>query len=160
MSFEFAVQQVIRHEGGYVNNPSDPGGETKYGICKRSYPDLDIARITIDDASSIYRHDFWDKLPPLPAPLDYLVFDFAVNGGVKRAIKTLQLSVGAKDDGDWGPKSRACLASKRCIEQLIYFQAERARFYALLDDLDDTFARGWMRRVMESFYIALNALGK
>lgn len=59
--FRYAVEVVLRHEGGYVNDPSDPGGETKYGISKRSYPHLDIANLTREEAIAIYRRDWWER---------------------------------------------------------------------------------------------------
>ena len=62
MSFETVVHMVLEHEGGYVNHPSDPGGETKYGISKRAYPDVDIAELTKDDAADLYKRDYWDRI--------------------------------------------------------------------------------------------------
>lgn len=155
MPFRSAVNFVIEEEGGYVNNPDDPGGETKYGISKRQYPDLDIASLTKDDAAGIYYRDYWSRLPKLPEPLDFLVFDCAVNCGVGRAIRLLQLAVGAADDGLWGPKSQRALEQHQSSHLVVNYQAERARYYALLDDLDDHFARGWMRRVMRAFQEAV-----
>lgn len=158
MSFDLAVKRVIKSEGGYVNDPKDPGGETKYGICKRSYPKLDISKLTIEDAKDIYRRDFWEKLPPLPEPLDYLVLDFAVNAGVSRAIKTLQTTIKVTPDGHFGVKSKAALAKYSTIDICTNFSAERAYYYASLKGLVDRFGYGWMRRVMESYCYAINVL--
>ena len=58
-SFDLAIPIVLENEGGYVNDPADPGGETKYGISKRSYPALDIKNLTVEQATAIYLRDFW-----------------------------------------------------------------------------------------------------
>lgn len=85
--FDAALDHVFRWEGGYVNDPRDPGGETKYGISKRAYPDMDIAALTTQQAAAIYRRDYWqragcDDLPPAQAAA---LFDAAVNAGAARA---------------------------------------------------------------------------
>ncbi len=94
--FHLAIPTVLRHEGGYVNDPDDCGGATNFGICQRSYPDLDIASLTLDDARSIYERDFWK-----PLLLDQLhsqavatkLLDTAVLIGKTRAVQFLQRSV-------------------------------------------------------------------
>lgn len=80
--FELAVEGVLKSEGGYVHDPDDPGGETKYGISKRSYPDLDIPSLSVEDAKRIYKKDYWDKLGDVPSHLREAAFDGAVNQGV------------------------------------------------------------------------------
>jgi lysozyme family protein len=154
MTFDRAVKFVIAEEGGFVDSPKDPGGATKYGISQKSYPFLNIRYITVEEAIEIYRTDYWEKLPTLSDRLGFLVFDAAVNVGVTTAIKMLQQAVGVKPDGYFGPQSKMALERVERVEVLIRFQAERARHYALLDDLDDTYARGWMRRTMRAFYRA------
>lgn len=90
-NFDRAFGIVVGLEGGYVNDPRDPGGETKYGISKRSYPDLDIASLTIEDAKLIYLRDYWGKAgcDALQYPMDVIVFDSAVNQGVAQALHQL-----------------------------------------------------------------------
>ena len=110
--FEQCFKQLIHHEGGYVNDPKDPGGETKYGISKRSYPDVDIAALTLEQAQAIYLRDYWmrarcDELPPAIA---FLVFDCAVNSGIGQAIRFLQRAVGVADDGLIGPMTIAAVS--------------------------------------------------
>lgn len=85
--FERATAFVLRHEGGYVNDPRDPGGETKYGISKRAYPMLNIKDLSIEDVKIIYRKDYWDKggCGALDWPLCLVHFDSCVNLGVGRA---------------------------------------------------------------------------
>ena len=60
--FHLAIPTLLRHEGGYINDPDDCGGATNFGICQRSYPHLDISRLTLDDAKAIYERDFWKPL--------------------------------------------------------------------------------------------------
>lgn len=82
-NFEKAIEFVLKWEGGYVNNPHDPGGETNWGISKRSYPHLDIKGLTKEQAIAIYKKDYWEKCgcDKLDYPLDIIVFDTAVNCG-------------------------------------------------------------------------------
>lgn len=99
--WNYAFQVLMDNEGGYVNDPKDSGGETKYGISKKAYPDLDIPNLTLAQAMDIYHKDYWDrcKCDYIPDALSVAVFDFAVNSGVKTAIKKLQIALGAKADG-------------------------------------------------------------
>ncbi len=87
-NFGLAIGFVFKWEGGYCNHPSDPGGETNYGISKRSYPELDIKNMTKAQAREIYKRDYWDKCECdlLVYPLDICVFNCAVNCGRGRAI--------------------------------------------------------------------------
>lgn len=89
--FDAAFKALIDHEGGYVNHPKDPGGETKFGITKRSYPHLNIRDLTLDDARAIYRRDFWDRLQcdALPVAARFQVFDAAVNSGPGNAARSM-----------------------------------------------------------------------
>ncbi len=100
MNFERAVKVVLDLESGYVFDSDDPGGETKFGISKKSYPYMVIRDLTIEDATLIYKRDFWDlmKIDDMPDPLRLLVFDMAVNSGVTRAIKMLQGAAGVTQD--------------------------------------------------------------
>lgn len=84
LTFQTALTQVLKSEGGYVNDPTDPGGETNLGISKRAYPDLDIAALTPETVAPIYKRDYWDRIAgdSLPSPLNYIAFDCAVNQGV------------------------------------------------------------------------------
>lgn len=97
--FDVAFDRVISAEGGYVNNPADPGGETQWGISKRAYPNVDIKALTRDDAKAIYRRDYWDalSLDAWPFAEAFQLFDFAVNSGVG-AIKKILPPGGFKGD--------------------------------------------------------------
>lgn len=90
-TWDKAIAFVLSQEGGYVNDPKDPGGETNFGISKRSYPNLDIANLTIDDAKNIYQRDYWNTMGcnELSYPLDMIVFDTAVNMGIGGATNFL-----------------------------------------------------------------------
>jgi len=103
-NFDACMTEVFKHEGGYVNDPHDPGGETNLGISKRSYPKEDIRNMTRARAAQIYRRDFWDKLrcDELPAGLDLVAFDAAVNSGPSRGAKWLQQALGVAVDGKVG----------------------------------------------------------
>jgi lysozyme family protein len=94
--FDRAVAVTMRFEGGYVNDPVDPGGETNHGISKRAYPDLDIKGLTKDAARAIYRRDYWDKhgCGRHAWKLSLYHFDACVNHGAARARKFLALSRG------------------------------------------------------------------
>jgi lysozyme family protein len=109
--FETVMEFVMRWEGGYVNHPDDPGGETNFGIAKRSHPDVDIKNLTKEGAKAIYRKEYWDKLrgDDLPLPVALAVMDYGVNSGVMRAAKQLQKSIGASPDGDIGPNTLKAL---------------------------------------------------
>lgn len=96
--FEAAFAEVIGYEGGYVNLKSDRGGETKYGISKRSYPDLNIASITLDDAKNIYFNDFWNfrtlRLGNIKNEnVAIEIFDTSVNAGQGTAGRILQTAL-------------------------------------------------------------------
>ena len=156
MNFDLAVKLVIGFEGAYVNDPKDPGGETKWGISKRSYPDVDIRNLSTDDAKQIYKRDYWDKMQcdKLPEGLRLVVFDCSVNQGISMAAKTLQKLAGAKMDGLVGPKTLGLVNKKNPVEFLVNYLTERQLHYAKLSTFD-RFGRGWTRRIFE---IAVNTM--
>ena len=98
-SWDKAITFTLSWEGGYVNNPDDLGGETKHGISKRAYPNLDIKNLTLEAAKVIYKQDYWNKLncDNLPYPLDIVVFDTAINMGIGRATTILSTDCDWKD---------------------------------------------------------------
>lgn len=147
-AFEQMVERVLSHEGGYVNHPSDPGGETKWGIAKRSYPHLDIRNLTRDAAKDIYRRDFWQrvKADELHPSVAFQAFDAAVNHGIGNAVRWLQRAAGVADDGAIGPISLAAIKKMEPIDLVVLFNAERLEFYTKLSTWPD-FGRGWVRRV-------------
>lgn len=157
--FEPAVELILKHEGGYVNHPEDPGGETNFGIAKRSYPDLDIAKLSKHDAKRIYKEDYWDKVrgDEMHPAVALMVFDTAVNMGVSRASKFLQEVVNAKPiDGIIG--SGTLQSVRNACENAVEFVLEsyankRLDYYKKLSTFD-TFGKGWTRRVEETLEAA------
>jgi len=156
MSFETVVHMVLEHEGGYVNHPSDPGGETKYGISKRAYPDVDIAELTKDEAADLYKRDYWDRIKgdDLPVGVACVVMDYAVNSGISRASKALQSVCGiANGDGVIGPASLNAVWTtvKNTSEEDVInaVTTQRQEFIRALK-IYETFGKGWERRIDET----------
>ena len=153
MDFDTAFDRLMGNEGGYSNNPADPGGETNWGIAKRSYPDVDIAKLTKEGAKAIYLRDFWQPLGDAPAAVKFQVFDFAVNSGIQTAIRKLQAAIGVADDGHWGPVSAARLAGMDVNDVLMRFVAQRLRFWTGLSTWP-TFGKGWANRAAKDLEFA------
>lgn len=150
-AFAEALAHVLEHEGGYVNDPDDPGGETNMGISRRSYPHEDIAGMTLERAGEIYRKDYWEpcQCDNLPHPLDLMVFDSAVNSGVERASQWVQHAVGAQPDGIIGPVTLSLVAKYNPWTVTARVAGMRLTFLTSLRHFDK-FGRGWTRRVAEA----------
>ncbi len=148
MTFDEVFDRLIGHEGGYANDPNDPGGETNWGISKRSYPNVDIKNLTRDQAKEIYRRDFWNRIngDKLYDGVAFQVFDFAVNSGIETAVRGLQRAVGAADDGHWGPASQAAADKMSEADQIMRINAERLDFMTRLANWKFHGA-GWARRI-------------
>ena len=164
MSFETVVHMVLEHEGGYVNHPSDPGGETKYGISKRAYPDVNIAELTEEDAASIYKRDYWDRIKgdDLPAGVACVVMDYAVNSGISRASKALQ-SVCGISNGDKiiGPATLNAVwttVKNTSEEDVINAVTEQRQEFIRSLSIYKTFGKGWERRITETHEKALGLI--
>ena len=148
--------RLIKYEGGYVNDPDDPGGETKYGISKRSYPNEDIANLTEARAMQLYYKDYYLRLNIDKIKNDRIawqLFDFGVNAGVSRSAKILQKIVGSYPDGDVGSKTLESVNSfKSRFPLYIYFQSERLKHYMDLTEKNESllkFLKGWIIRTYE-----------
>jgi lysozyme family protein len=151
MRFEDAVSIVMAIEGGYSNNPNDRGGETKFGISKRAYPDLDIKNLTRDQAISIYRRDYWDhcKLDLMPGILRLSIFDSAVNQGAHFAISAIQRVAGLPVDGVCGPQTVQALSTHPDPKTVLAdFLHERIDAYYRSPDWK-VFWQGWTLRLLE-----------
>ena len=148
------VAGVIKREGGYVHDPLDPGGETRYGISKRSYPNEDIKNLTEQRAAEIYERDFYFA-PGLDAlPLSHVepVFDMAVNAGAFAAVRLAQRAAGTGVDGRIGPETSAAVAALTARDFRKAFTLERLLFYVstiIARPTSIKYARGWFRRALE-----------
>ena len=153
--FDEIIEHVLEKEGGYVNDPTDLGGETKYGITKRFYPDIDIKNLTEEQAKEIYKRDYWDKnrVDELPEQLRHIFFDMCVNQGRGTAVKVLQRAANAKGaklkiDGGMGP---ATLKAVQNVEH------DRVKSYRVLHYANlvinkpeqEKFWYGWFKRALE-----------
>ena len=148
MTFKTVFDRTLGHEGNYNNNPNDPGGETKWGISKRSYPNLIIKELTEEDAFNIYYRDFWLRLgmDRLPDGVQFQLFDFAVNSGIETAIRYFQRSLGIADDGYFGPVSFAASSIATESDMIMNLNAERLDYMTRLKNWPDA-SRGWARRI-------------
>ncbi len=148
MSFETAFRFTIGAEGGYVNDVRDPGGETNWGISKRSYPDIDIKALTQEQAQTIYRSDYWQaaSCERMPPKIAVAVFDAAVHHGPKTAVKLLQRALKVADDGEYGRITHGTLQSRDTNETLELMLAQRA-IYLTTCPAWPTYKLGWLKRL-------------
>ena len=164
--FDKAMDLVFKYEGGYVNDPDDPGGETKYGISKRQYPDLDIKNLTKEQAKEIYMADYWNKIKgnELPPKVAVFLLQCAVNMGTKRAVKILQSSAKSflEDkpyvDGIIGPQTISCVHMVDENMLVPEIAARQALRYVTLCKKNSTLYKymlGWLRRVTFSLEYSL-----
>lgn len=159
MTFETAFDRLIDHEGGYVSDPLDPGGETKFGISKREYPNLVIKNLTRENAHDIYLRDFWNKInaDKLPDGVAFQLFDFAVNSGIQTSIRYLQRALNVADDGHWGPVSQNAADRASETDMIMNLNAERLDYMTRLNNWDHN-SRGWARRIAKNLkYGALDS---
>ena len=158
-NFDDALKAILKHEGGFVNHPKDPGGMTNLGVTKKVWEawvghavdEMAMRALTPEVVGPMYKKKYWDavKADDLPAGLDYLMFDFAINAGPNRAIKTMQKAIGTNPDGAIGPKTMAALKAADPTDLIAKFSIEKELFYKALPTFA-TFGKGWLRRVDES----------
>jgi lysozyme family protein len=151
LDFDDCFRRLIDHEGGYVDNNSDPGGETKFGVSKRAYPDLDIKNLSIEQAKAIYKRDYWDraKCDLLPSVVAFQVFDTAVNSGIGQSIRFLQRAAGVADDGQVGPMTLAAINRLDPEQLAARFNGHRLEFLTKLSTWD-VFGKGLARRIAKN----------
>lgn len=151
MSFDTSIERVKKNEGGYVNDPRDPGGETNWGITvgtARAYGYVGaMIDMTWDQAKDIYRRGFWDLVhaDTMPPILQFQVLDFAVNSGISTAIRKLQDAAGVADDGKWGSHTMAAVVAMNPVVLTFRFLARRQRFQTKLKNWPVAGA-GWANR--------------
>ena len=158
--FDKAFDLLIGNEGGYVNNPKDPGGETNWGITKavavaNEYAG-DMRSMPKETAKTIYKKMYWDKLKcdQLPFVVAFQLFDAGVNHGNSQAVKFLQRALSVTDDGVIGAKTIAAVSKLKDLQIVMLFNAERIEFYAALKTFS-TFGKGWVRRVASNLKLAI-----
>ena len=155
-TFDEIIEVVLHHEGGYVHDPNDLGGETNFGIAKRFYPDEDIKNLTKDRAKDIYRRDYWDrnKIEELDEELRHIFFDMCVNQGRGTAVKILQRACNAKGadlaiDGGFGPGTQNAIETyKPSLERVRCYRLKH--YYDLVNKKpeQERFLFGWYKRAV------------
>lgn len=154
MNFDQAFDTLLKHEGGFVDHPDDPGGATRYGVTEAVAREVgyrgDMRDLPLDLAKRIYRERYWDavRAEQLPAQVRYVVFDAAVNSGVGQAARWLQRAVGVRDDGVIGPQTLAAAAQHNPEALTRRFLSQRLRFMSGLANWP-AFGRGWARRIAD-----------
>lgn len=158
--FEDAMKFVFEAEGGYTNDPNDPGGETNFGISKKAYPNEDIKNMTLERAMEIYMRDYWIpcKCDELPRAYAISLFDSAVNQGVGTAIKILQRALGGLTvDGVIGPKTLAAVQAAKPRKQAVFLAQRLVAYHELMTNRPqlNAFALNWFHRVVALAKVAL-----
>lgn len=165
MDFDKAFDLLMEHEvgghpnGGYVNHPRDPGGETKWGITKRTARKHgyqgDMRDLSREKAKEIARAEYWKDVyaDDLPACVRFDVFDTCYHSGAPQTIKLLQRAAGVDDDGICGPKTRAAIQAMNGYQLLARFNGHRLLFLSNLKTWD-TFGEGWAKRVARNLIAA------
>lgn len=167
-NWDACFNHLIKHEGGYVNHPQDPGGRTNYGVTQavwedwldRAVSEAEMKALTPNKVAPLYRELYWDRIKAdkLPAGVDYVVFDAAVNSGVSRAAKWLQTTVGAVADGVIGEQTLKQVQLTNPQMLIDKYSDNRLAFLQRLTTWP-TFGKGWERRVEEVRVAALKMCG-
>jgi len=167
-NFEYSLDLVLQSEGGFVDNPKDPGGMTNLGVTAITWANFkgrnttkkEMMSLTPEDVAPLYEKKYWDacNCDVLPSGIDYLVFDFAVNAGPGRSIKTLQKTLSVPEDGVIGPVTLQNIDITDKTELITRFSDEKKQFYESLPTFA-TFGKGWLKRVDEARVNASNMLG-
>tara|TARA_Y100001937_G_C7092344_1_gene318367 strand:+ start:802 stop:1296 length:495 start_codon:yes stop_codon:yes gene_type:complete len=155
-TFNEIIEVVLHHEGGYVNDPTDLGGETKYGITKRFYPNVDIKNLTREEAKTIYHQDYWrrGKCDEVPPHLRHIYFDMVVNFGQGGAVKVLQQAANSKNkdkimvDGGIGPNTLKAIQNLE-IDRVRAYRVLRFANLVIKKPEQEKFWVGWFRRAIE-----------
>ena len=166
MTFEEALEHVLKHEGGFVNHKLDKGGITNLGVTiavweewiGRESSEDEMRNLKPEDVAPLYKKMYWDRVKgdDLPSGVNYCVFDAAVNSGTGRAAKWLQEAVGAVPDGAIGVKTLAKVAAHDADSLVNAYCDVRLNFLKSLKTFD-TFGKGWSRRVEGVRQTALDA---
>lgn len=165
-NWEKSFDAVIAHEGGFTNDPRDPGnklpdgraGSTMWGCTQANWEAYigkkvtqdDMRKLTKDDVKPLYKKNYWDavKGDELPNGVDYAAFDFAINAGPAASRKMIQRALGVTPDGIIGPKTMEAIKNADGKDFLQKFSDAKTAFYKSLPTFA-TFGKGWLRRVAE-----------
>lgn len=168
-TYEEALTELLKSEGGYTNHPADPGGPTNYGITIYDYRKYinhdataqDVKDMKLDDAKSIYKTKYWDaqRCDELPAGVDYAVFDYGVNSGIGRSKKVLQRVLNVDVDGELGPQTMNAMSKANPKKVIIAICDERLNFLKHLHTWP-VFGKGWGRRVAKVKLLSLQMADK
>jgi len=155
-NFKVSLKEVLKHEGGWSDHPSDPGGATMKGVTIATFRAFvnpkgtkdDLRKITDAQLETVYRRQYWDKVhgAELPDGVDFVTFDYSVHSGPTRAVKDLQKVVGVSQDGKIGPKTLEAIKSMGSRNVINKLCDTRLAFLKRLKTWP-TFGKGWSRRV-------------
>jgi lysozyme family protein len=162
-NFKECLELVLKAEGGWVNHPSDPGGETNLGVTKRvweewvGHPVESLKKLTKDEVAPLYEQKYWRPCygEILPRGLDFVVFSMGVNAGPGRSVKLLQQSIGCVPDGVIGPTTRGLISTSNTATLIAKFSETRREYYRALKNFP-IFGRGWVNRCDKEEQKALN----
>jgi lysozyme family protein len=166
-NFEFLFKRLMLNEGGFTDDPKDPGNwtggrvnvgnlqGTNFGLASNTYPDLDLKNITQDQAKAVYYRDWWLKLgaDDLELAITWQLWDTAVNSGMGNAKRILQRAANVADDGQIGPLSIRAIRSMDRNDLLLRFNGFRIRHFTSLSTWA-TYGKGWMNRVIGMLFNA------
>ena len=157
-NFQKSLALMLAHEGGFSNDPHDPGGMTNLGVTRRAWEayvgrqvdEAEMRALTPEIVAPFYKARYWNpcKCDQLPLGIDYAVFDFAVNAGASRASKTMQSALGTAADGVVGPATIGVAVNADPDHFLEKFSAAKEQFSRNLPTFEH-FGKGWLRRVSE-----------
>ena len=161
--YKECLDLVLKSEGGWVNNPNDPGGETNLGVTKAvweeyvGHPVTTMKNLTKDDVAPLYEQKYWRACygEVLPRGLDFIVFSMGVNAGPGRSVKLFQQSIGCVPDGVIGPATRSLICASNTATLISKFSEVRREYYRSLKTFP-IFGKGWLSRVDHEEATALN----
>lgn len=175
-NWDKSFDHVIAHEGGFTNDPRDPGnklpdgraGSTMWGCTQANWEAYVGHKVTQDDMKALkkedvkplYKKNYWDavKGDDLPSGVDYAAFDFAINAGPGASKRMIQRALGVAADGAIGPATMAAIKAANGKEFLQKFSDAKTAFYQSLPTFP-TYGKGWLRRVADVQQVASTMLG-
>lgn len=168
-NFNQCLELVLKSEGNYINNPSDPGGQTNLGVTRkvweewvgRESSEKEMRSLTKEQVGPLYKAKYWLACygPQLPLGIDYMAFDASVNMGVGRAIKLLQESIGCVPDGMIGPRTMQLIDQKKPYDVIQAYSKRKTEFYEGLKTFP-VFGKGWLNRVDHVRLSAIDMIGE